>query len=234
MSKRRIFAVVPAKDLGRAKERLNGLLGAEERRGLARAMLADVLECLAAVPALDGVLVVTRNAELAALARASGAALVSDLRHEGPSEAIALAARRLAADSVSTMLALPADVPLATPGEIAELLDAAGVPPSVILAPALADMGTNAMLLSPPDAIPPSFGRESFFRHQELALARGIEPRILRLPGLGLDIDRPEDVATLMSRPSATASYAYLAGCGIIERLGRMAGDLDLSGGRKA
>ena len=84
------------------------------------------------------------------------------------------------------------------------------------------------------DAIPPQFGKESFFRHQELALARGIEPRILRLSGLGLDIDRPEDVAILMARPSATMSYAYLARCGVIERLDRIRAKLDLNGARKA
>jgi 2-phospho-L-lactate/phosphoenolpyruvate guanylyltransferase len=218
----RIYAVVPAKDLGRAKERLAGLLSAEERRGLARAMLEDLLKSLAAVPALAGILVVTRDAELAALARAAGAGLVSDLRHEGPTGAIALAASRLAAAGADGMLAVPADVPLATPGEIAEILAAGAAAPAVTLVPALADMGTNAIALWPPDAIPPHFGPQSFFRHQELALARGIEPRILRLSGLGLDIDRPEDVAAFMALPSATRSYAYLAECGIIERLRRM------------
>jgi 2-phospho-L-lactate guanylyltransferase len=218
----RIYAVVPAKDLGRAKERLAGLLSAEERRGLARAMLEDVLTSLAAVPALAGILVVTRDAELAALAGAAGCALVSDLRHEGPTGAIALAAARLAAEGARAMLAVPADVPLATAGEIAEILAAGAAAPAVALVPALADMGTNAIALWPPDAIPPHFGPQSFFRHQELALARGIEPRILRLSGLGLDLDRPADVAAFMARPSATRSYAYLAECGIIERLRRL------------
>jgi 2-phospho-L-lactate guanylyltransferase len=218
----RIYAVVPAKDLGRAKERLAGLLSAEERRGLARAMLADLLKTLAAVPALAGILVVTRDAELAALALAAGTGLVSDLRHEGPTGAIALAATRLAAEGAAAMLAVPADVPLATPVEIAEILAAGAAAPTVALVPALADMGTNAIALWPPDAIPPHFGPQSFFRHQELALARGIEPRILRLSGLGLDLDRPADVAAFMARPSATRSYAYLAECGIIERLRRL------------
>ncbi|HYB58379.1 MAG TPA: NTP transferase domain-containing protein, partial [Alphaproteobacteria bacterium] len=190
MSGEGVVAVVPAKDLGQAKERLAGLLAPEERRGLARAMLEDVLTTLRAVPPLAGILVVTRDAELAALARASGAYLMSDLRHEGPTAAIALAARRLAADGAAAMLAVPAlagilvvtrdaelaalarasgaylmsdlrhegptaaialaagrlaaegaaamlavpaDVPLATPGEIMEILAAGGAPPAVTL-----------------------------------------------------------------------------------------------------
>ncbi len=223
MSGEGVVAVVPAKDLGQAKERLAGLLAPEERRGLARAMLEDVLTTLRAVPPLAGILVVTRDAELAALARASGAYLMSDLRHEGPTAAIALAARRLAADGAAAMLAVPADVPLATPGEIAEILAAGGAPPAVTLVPALADMGTNGIALRPADAIPPCFGPQSFFRHQEAALARGIEPRILRLSGLGLDVDRPQDLAAFLARPSATRSYAYLVECGMIERLEKKA-----------
>jgi len=223
-----LVAVVPAKDLAQAKARLAGLLSPEERRGLARAMLADVLAALAAVPDLAGVMVVTSDAELAALAHGAGARLLSDLRQEGPSGAIALAASRLSEDGAAGMLAVPADVPLATPAEFAEVLAAAHAAPAAVLVPALADMGTNAIALRPADAIPPCYGRESFFRHQEAALQRGIEPRILRLPGLGLDVDRPADLAAFAARPSPTRSYAYLADCGIIARLAALpAADAD-------
>lgn len=221
MSGDRIWAVVPAKDLGQAKQRLAGLLASEERRGLAGAMLEDVLAALAAVPALAGTLVVTRDAELAALARSLGARIVADLRYEGPTAAVTLAAARLAAEGAAGMIAVPADTPLATPEEISQILAAGRAPPSVVLVPALADMGSNAVALAPVDVIPLRFGPRSFFLHQEVALERGIEPRILRLAGLGLDVDRAEDLAAFASRPSATRSYAYLEARGIVERLRR-------------
>ena len=62
--------------------------------------------------------------------------------------------------------------------------------------------GTNAMLFDPLDALAPSFGPGSFARHLAQAAARGIACRTLPLPGIGLDIDEPDDLAQLM-RPHA-------------------------------
>jgi 2-phospho-L-lactate guanylyltransferase len=217
--------VVPAKDLAQAKQRLAGVLSAEERQGLAQAMLEDVLAALAEVPALAGVIVVTREAALAATARSRGAGVIADLRHDGPNAAIMLAASELRAAQATGMLAIPADVPLVTPAEIAEIATTAPSHPSVTLVPALADMGTNAIALAPVDAIPIGFGKQSFFRHLETTLERGITPRILRLPGIGLDIDRPEDLAAFLTHRSATRSHAYLDRCRVSARLLEARGD---------
>jgi 2-phospho-L-lactate guanylyltransferase len=214
-----LWAVVPAKDLAQAKQRLAGVLTPGERQGLARAMLEDVLTALAGVPALAGTIVVTREAALAATARSFGARVITDLRHEGPNAAIMLAAAQLAAEGAAGMLAIPADVPLATTAEIGEIVAAAEAHPAVTLVPALADMGTNAVALVPTDAIPIRFGPQSFFQHLAAALERGMTPRILRLAGIGLDIDRPEDLAAFLASGSGTRSHAYLEGCHVTVRL---------------
>ena len=219
MSGDRPWAVVPAKDLVQAKQRLAGLLTPEERQDLAQAMLEDVLTALAGVAALAGTIVVTREAAFAATARSFGARVIADLRHEGPSAAIMLAAKELAAEGAAGMLAIPADVPLATAAEIGEIAAQVQPRPAVTLVPALADMGTNAIALTPADAIPIRFGEQSFFQHLEGALERGIAPRVLRLPGVGLDIDRPEDLAAFMAAGSATRSQAYLDRCNVRARL---------------
>ncbi len=216
-----IWAVVPAKDLAQAKQRLAGTLTAEERQGLALAMLEDVLLALAGVAALAGTIVVTREAALAATAQSFGARVIADLRHEGPSAAITLAAKELAAQGGAGMLAIPADVPLATATEIAEIVSEMVGAPAVTLVPALADMGTNAIALTPCDAIPIRFGTQSFFQHLQAALERGITPRILRLPSIGLDIDRPEDLAAFMALRSDTRSHGFLEERGVMERLHR-------------
>jgi 2-phospho-L-lactate/phosphoenolpyruvate guanylyltransferase len=219
MARDGLWAVVPAKDLAQAKRRLAGVLTAEERQGLARAMLEDVLAALAGVPGLAGTIVVTREAALAATAHAFGARVIADLRHDGPNAAIMLAAKELSALGAAGMLAIPADVPLATGVEIDEILAAPQGGPAVTLVPALADMGTNAVALMPVDAIPIRFGRQSFFQHLASALERGIAPRILRLRGIGLDIDRPEDLVEFLARGSATLSRAHLDRCNARARL---------------
>lgn len=220
-----LWAVVPAKDLAQAKRRLAGVLTAEERQGLARAMLEDVLAALAGVPALAGTIVVTREAALAATAHAFGARVIADLRHDGPNAAIMLAAKELAAEGASGMLAIPADVPLATSAEIGEILAGMQPQPAVGLVPALADMGTNAAALAPIDAIPILLGRQSFFRHLEAALERGITPHIFGLAGIGLDIDRPEDLYRFLARGSGTRSHAYLEERDVMARLSALSGE---------
>lgn len=75
---RKIFAVVPVKELAQAKQRLAGELSAAARQNLARTMLEDVLTALAATPELAGILVVTVDETAAALARQFGAEITAD------------------------------------------------------------------------------------------------------------------------------------------------------------
>ena len=57
----RTMAVVPVKGLAAAKQRLAPALGPQLRRRLVLTMLEDVLGTLARVPAIEKVLVVTRD-----------------------------------------------------------------------------------------------------------------------------------------------------------------------------
>ena len=59
----KIWAVIPVKELGAAKQRLAGALDPALRRELALAMLEDVLDCVAAVPQLAGIIVATVDPE---------------------------------------------------------------------------------------------------------------------------------------------------------------------------
>jgi len=49
-----------------------------------------------------------------------------------------------------------------------------------------------------------TFGEPSFAHHLETARKRGLAPRVLALPGLGLDIDAPEDLTALLAEDSTT------------------------------
>lgn len=60
-----IWAIVPVKETAAAKQRLAGLLVAGARRQLALAMLADVLQAIAGVPELAGIVAVTVDPDAA-------------------------------------------------------------------------------------------------------------------------------------------------------------------------
>jgi len=214
-----LWAVVPVKLFARTKHRLMPLLARHERGALARAMLADVLFALGRTQSLAGIVVITGDADAAAMAHAAGAFILADAENAGTTAAVTLAAAHLAGAGRDGMLVIPADVPLITPADVEMIVAAHRAAPSVTLVPASIDGGTNALACSPPGAVPVCFGDDSFRRHREAAWARGIEPQIVQLGHLGDDIDRPADLATFLLRPSPTQSYAYLIANGIAERL---------------
>ncbi len=203
------WALVPVKDLERAKQRLAGALDPAARRGLSLAMLADVLDALDATPGLDGAAVVSRDADVTALARRRGLRVIPE-SGTGLNAAVAQAANVLSAEGCARLLVMPADLPLADPEEIAQILAALPEAPGLTLVPDRHGVGTNALACTPPDAIAPSFGEDSFARHLEAARDAGIPATVLRLPGLGLDIDTPEDLAAFGETPGATWTHAAL------------------------
>ena len=89
MSGRHSFcAVVPFKGTAQAKQRLASALTAPQRHALALAMLGDVLQTLAAVDELGGVLVVTADAAATALAAQFGAQVSAYHAREGHTGAV--------------------------------------------------------------------------------------------------------------------------------------------------
>jgi 2-phospho-L-lactate/phosphoenolpyruvate guanylyltransferase len=205
-----VWAVVPIKATADAKQRLGNAVAPALRPRLALAMAEDVLAALAASPGLAGILVVTIDEAASALAARCGARVLTDGARDGQTGAVAAAARRLALERKGAMLTIPGDVPLVTPEEIAQLIAAHEHTPDFLIVPAHDERGSNAILCAPPDVVPLKFGDDSFLPHLEAARRAGLEPKILRLPGLGLDIDNPADLAAFLKVPSNTRARALL------------------------
>jgi 2-phospho-L-lactate guanylyltransferase len=203
-----IVAAVPVKDLVNAKQRLVPALGAVERAALAAAMLEDVLGALAAAK-LDRVWVVTREAPVIALARAHGAEALTEDANRGHTAAVARAQAEATRVGAQVFLTIPGDVPCVTADEVGRLARAA-TPGAPAFAPSRSGLGTNGVALAPPDAMPLTFGEPSFDNHLAAARARGLEPRVLSLPGLGLDVDAPDDLDALVAA-GGTASARLVA-----------------------
>jgi 2-phospho-L-lactate guanylyltransferase len=206
-----VVAAVPVKDLVNAKQRLVPALSPAERRELAQAMLGDVLEAL--VAALPGsVVVITTDAEVQALARAAGAECWIESANRGHTAAVAFAQEQAAARGLARFLTIPGDVPCVTADEVATLCGALDEAPGVVFVPSRSGLGTNAALLAPPGAMPLTFGEPSFANHLAAARAAGLSPRVLELPGIGLDVDAPDDLAVLLERGPHTRSARLLRG----------------------
>ena len=209
-----IWAVVPVKETHNAKQRLAATLPQAQRSALALAMLEDVFEALAAARDLAGIIVVTVDCAARELARRYGAQISGEHAIESHTTAVMGAARRLAARG-DAMLTIPGDVPLVTVAEIERVIAAHREGHRFVIVPARDELGSNAILAAPADAVPLRFGDNSFFPHLAAARACGIEAAVLALPGIGLDIDTPADLADFLACPSVTHARALLDSVGV-------------------
>lgn len=210
---------VPVKDLVNAKQRLVGALSPSERMALARAMLHDVLRALVAAP-LDARWIVTRDAEVTGIARDFGVDVVREEVNRGHTAAVAAAQAEAARLGARVFATIPGDAPCVTAEEIRALVArASGEGPAAVFTPSRSGRGTNGVALAPPAAMPLTFGEPSFDNHLRTARERSLVTHVLTLPGLGLDVDGPADLALLFARGPATESGRLLARWSIAERL---------------
>jgi len=189
-----IWAIIPVKPLRRGKSRLAGTLSEDERAELNQTLLQHTLQTLTGLKEVEQVLVVSRDPHALTIARQHGARTV---REDGqPQLNTALTRATVIAKVYATraVLILPADLPLISREDGLTLIERAGDPPVVVIAPDRHGKGTNALLISPAGLIEYDFGENSFERHCERARKAGARLEIVDLPSLGLDLDLPEDL----------------------------------------
>jgi 2-phospho-L-lactate guanylyltransferase len=144
----------------------------------------------------------TVDPRAAALAERYGAQVVTEGARDGHTGAVNGMARVLDAERKGALLTLPGDIPRVTCREIDAVVSSCREAPSFTIVPAHDELGSNAVLCAPPFAVPLRFGDDSYFPHLIAARRQGIEPTIVRLPGIGLDIDHPVDLLAFMrARP---------------------------------
>lgn len=211
------WALVPVKAFAMAKTRLDPVLSRAECAALAEHMTRDVLRALTATPGLTGTAVLSSEPGLARLAETTGCHVLTQDPAQDLCTALGEAARRLEAGGARTLLIVPADLPTLSAADIQGLLDAHAA--GVTLCPAVRDGGTNALLLTPPTAIPPLFGPDSAQRHASAADERQVPVVRRELAAFARDIDTPPDLEWLLTQRVASATLAWLRVQRIDERL---------------
>lgn len=189
-------AVLPVKDTRNAKLRLSGIASPAQRGSLCLAMLADMLRCLGHCAAIAQTYVVTGDAQVRRLLAEEFPAaelLWGEYTLNGAAEA---AAKALADAGYGRMLFLHGDLPMVTPADVETALSAAPAYGALLLGDWTGE-GTNGLVLSPPQVLPPAFGIGSLARHQENAKALGIPVRMAAEGNFARDIDTTEDLALL-------------------------------------
>jgi 2-phospho-L-lactate guanylyltransferase len=205
-------ALIPMKELSQAKMRLADVLDQRERSELALAMLTDVITACNDSACFDIVAVVSTDSEVFWHARDLGAKPVAEPGTLGGlNDSLTFGQRYLARRVAATELTiLPADIPLVRPEDIAAVVVALGDGDErravVVRAP---DGGTNALALRPPEAIPMHYGADSARAHIDAARGAGLDVIELDLDRLAFDLDAPDDLIDLGSRPLGAATAGW-------------------------
>lgn len=197
--------ILPVKSLARAKGRLTDALGDDARRELAEALFEDALILCAATEGISW-WIVSDDETVRSRAERAGLGSIAD-RGTGLNDALRGSVELVQKEGASSVLVLPCDIPLATPEDVADILDT-GATSDLVVVPSWGDGGTNALYLSPPDVIEPRFGTASLSAHVSLAAERGLRCSVLPLERLELDLDTPADLEELRKRLSATSPAA--------------------------
>ena len=108
------FALVPVKDLSRAKERLSSVLPQEDRTALAYAMLEDVLSALRGSRLIDRKCIVTLDRRAIEIAGTYGIEVIGETEQRGESYSVDYASRICMEMGAKSVLVIPGDAPLIT------------------------------------------------------------------------------------------------------------------------
>lgn len=192
------LAILPIKSFDHAKQRLRDSLDPSTRRVLAEAMFSDVLVALRRCKLIERILVVSGDHGAQRIADGYGAMVIED-DELGHNDAAARGLQRALELGASRALLVPGDCPLLDPAELDQLIGRATADRCALIVPDRHGTGTNALLLSPPDAFAPEFGPGSRERHEARARGARLEVETVAVDSLALDVDTPEDLAAVES-----------------------------------
>jgi len=209
MTDMRGILLIPVKDLSNAKQRLASVLSRQQRSQLAEAMLLDVMTAAAGVRSRVDIALVTGDQRAQELAAQFGFLVIDDTRNESESAAIEMATAWAEARGYDTTVVIPGDTPLIRSEELHRVLDAAP-DAGMVLAPAYDRRGSNCILRRPASIIPLRFGNDSFVPHCEAMQRTGKPLILLEMPGIGLDIDNPQELELLLAREGETHAQRLL------------------------
>jgi 2-phospho-L-lactate guanylyltransferase len=200
--------IVPVRGSAVGKSRLGEALDPEERLALVVGLLVRTLDVLDAWTPSLRTHVVTPDVTMRTVVRRF-AARAEPLVETGSgldrlNDALIHARVAAVRAGATAVLFLPADLPLLSVEALDGLLEAADAAlaagsgrPVVVLTPADARIGTNALLLAPPDIIDPQFGEQSLEAHIRAAVTADASVQLVNDPALGFDLDMPTDLERL-------------------------------------
>jgi len=213
-----VFVIIPVKRLDNAKSRLSSLLTNDERKQFCLKMLEDVLRTVKSTKRAHEKVVVSKDPMVTQIAKNFEVAYLKE-RKRGLNKTVSEAVDWCIERRATSVLVLPADIPLVAPTDLNRIFTL-GEKASMVISPSRNGKGTNALLLTPPNVSPTFYGPRSFQRHIKEASRLKISFRRYRSSRIALDIDTVEDLTYFISlKAKETFAYKVLEKMGVANKL---------------
>jgi 2-phospho-L-lactate guanylyltransferase len=209
-----VRVIVPLKAIKKSKTRLAGLRP-EDRAKLTLAMLRNVLVALGNARGISDVTVVSGDRGASRIARRHGATFLWEGKRPGLNKALKLAIAKLEQRATGAAMIIHADLPLLTSQDIDSFVTRSQ-DCHIAIVPCKNGTGTNGLLLRPPSAIPPVFGKGSYRKHLSLAKKNGFRWKVLRIRGIQFDIDDLRDLRQFIRQNGRSRDFRFLMRTGQI------------------
>jgi 2-phospho-L-lactate guanylyltransferase len=181
-------------------------------------MFEDVLLSATNSQVIDRVAVISPDRAVSKVAESYAVDAIAEKTLRGMNPAVREAIEYSSREGAQKVLVIPADIPLVTSRDLEEIVSL-GKDVPVVISPSKSEKGTNALLLSPPNIIPTSYGQNSFKLHIKAAMRRGVRIEVYRSKRIALDIDTPEDLIDFVNLKPDTLSYESLMRNAVVYRL---------------
>jgi 2-phospho-L-lactate guanylyltransferase len=214
---RNVFAAIPVKSRAESKSRLSVILNPQERVRLTQTMFKDVMGTVSKSGLFKDVFVISSDLKILELAGELGANTVQEAER-GLNRAVEQVTEHCMEKGTQSILTLPSDIPLMNITDLNRILELGSEWRSIVVSPSRYG-GTNALLCTPPDAIPPCFGQNSFMKHVEAARKRGVNARAYWSPSMALDLDSAFDLRRFLRESHETMTHMLLLELNIYDRL---------------
>ena len=193
-----IIAIIPVKPFSKGKSRLSAVLTDDERLALNKIMFSHVLRVAISTQKIDEVIVISRDSNALNMAEKTGAHAILEEDKSTLNGALETARKAASILEASALLVLPSDLAKIESKDLEIIIQSNSLDTSsVVIAPDTKLSGTNVLLLQPLYAIPFSFGKNSFLKHQKDAHKAGCKVTILERANLTFDVDEPSDLKVL-------------------------------------
>ncbi|MHA1358865.1 MAG: 2-phospho-L-lactate guanylyltransferase [Candidatus Helarchaeota archaeon] len=191
------YTIIPIKSLVNSKKRLESFLAPADRRALVLALLKDVLTAVTRSKFTDGILLVTPDTEIIEIIKKwniSKLQFLLETKELGTNEAVQFAINWCLKRPITSILIIPADLPLISPENVDDLIQLGANNYSIIIAPSQRKDGTNAFYQRPPNLIPVWYGDNSYQKNLATISNHNLQFKIIENPAFALDIDLKIDL----------------------------------------